>query len=113
MDKKIIRRRRFFICLPTKALRFTRSAFVVLCYNHFVNNHTNYKHLYRSRDNRIIAGVFGGVGEYFAVDPVILRIIFILVLIVTAIVPCALAYIISMFVIPLEGEHTAKVVHEE
>jgi len=31
------------------------------------------KKLYRSRENRIIAGVCGGVGEYFGVDPNIIR----------------------------------------
>jgi hypothetical protein len=29
------------------------------------------KKLYRSRDNRMIAGVCGGLAEYFNVDPVI------------------------------------------
>lgn len=32
------------------------------------------KRLLRSRDDRIIAGVAGGLGEYFGVDPVIVRI---------------------------------------
>ncbi len=75
--------------------------------------HSPYKHLYRSRENRIVAGVFGGVGEYFSIDPVLLRIIFIIVLIVTAIVPCLLVYVISMFVIPLEGDHHVTILHEE
>jgi phage shock protein C len=33
------------------------------------------KRLYRSRTNRKIAGVCGGLGEYFGVDPVIFRIV--------------------------------------
>ena len=32
-----------------------------------------YKRLYRSRTNRILAGVCGGIGEYLNVDPVIVR----------------------------------------
>ena len=36
------------------------------------------KRLFRSRDNRIIAGVCGGIGEYFDVDPVLIRVIAIL-----------------------------------
>ncbi|MBC8159917.1 MAG: PspC domain-containing protein [Roseiflexaceae bacterium] len=32
------------------------------------------KHLYRSRDQRIIAGVAGGLANYFGVDPVIIRV---------------------------------------
>lgn len=37
---------------------------------------TSPKRLYRSRDNRVIKGVAGGVGEYFGIDPVIVRLAF-------------------------------------
>lgn len=33
--------------------------------------------LYRSRRNRVFLGVCGGIGEYFEIDPVIIRLIFI------------------------------------
>jgi len=33
--------------------------------------------LYRSETDRIIGGVAGGLGEYFTIDPVIIRIIFV------------------------------------
>ncbi|MCK9302242.1 MAG: PspC domain-containing protein [Bacteroidales bacterium] len=36
----------------------------------------SYKKLQRSRNNRVIAGVCGGLGEYFDIDPVIFRLIF-------------------------------------
>lgn len=36
--------------------------------------------LYRSTTDRKIAGVCGGLGEYFKIDPVIFRIIFIILL---------------------------------
>lgn len=32
------------------------------------------KRLYRSRENRVVCGVCGGIGEYFNVDPVLNRI---------------------------------------
>ncbi len=35
------------------------------------------KKLYRSKDYRKIAGVCGGLGEYFDIDPIIFRMIFI------------------------------------
>ena len=38
------------------------------------------KKLYRSNENKIIWGVCGGLGEYFQIDPVIIRILFILML---------------------------------
>ena len=33
------------------------------------------KRLYRSSRNKVLAGVCGGIGEYFDVDPVIIRIL--------------------------------------
>lgn len=35
---------------------------------------TQAKRLYRSKTNKVIAGVCGGLGEYFNVDPVVIRI---------------------------------------
>ena len=37
------------------------------------------KRLYRSKKDRIIFGVCGGLGEYFDVDPLIFRILFVLI----------------------------------
>jgi phage shock protein C len=39
------------------------------------------KKLYRSKEYRVIAGVCGGLGEYFNIDPIIFRMIFIALLI--------------------------------
>jgi phage shock protein PspC (stress-responsive transcriptional regulator) len=40
--------------------------------------YTNGKRLYRDVDDRILAGVCSGLGAYFSMDPVIVRIIFVL-----------------------------------
>jgi phage shock protein C len=37
-----------------------------------------YKKLYRSRQQRMIGGVCGGLGEYFGIDPTLMRILFVL-----------------------------------
>jgi len=37
------------------------------------------KRLYRSRSNRWIAGVCGGLGEYLNIDPIIVRILAIII----------------------------------
>ena len=37
------------------------------------------KRLYRSESNKMIAGVCGGLAEYFNIDPVIMRLIFVLI----------------------------------
>jgi len=58
------------------------------------------KRLYRSRTERKIAGVCGGLGEYFGVDPTLIRLLFVLGLIFVG--GTLLAYIILMIVIPEE-----------
>lgn len=58
------------------------------------------KKLYRSNTNRVWKGVLGGFGEYFNVDPVMLRVVFILFVLVTGVFPGVIAYIISLFIIP-------------
>jgi len=58
------------------------------------------KRLYRSRDNRIIWGICGGIGNYFNVDPVLIRVIAVLTLIFGG--WGILIYIILYFIIPIE-----------
>jgi phage shock protein C len=65
------------------------------------------KRLYRSQTNRLILGVCGGLAEYFAIDPVILRVIAVLIIIVTSIFPGLLAYFIMGLIIPIKGSSSA------
>jgi phage shock protein PspC (stress-responsive transcriptional regulator) len=58
--------------------------------------------LYRSKKNRIIAGVCGGIGEYFKVDPTLIRLLWLLVSIVSAGAGGIIAYIIAWIIIPEE-----------
>jgi len=58
------------------------------------------KRVYRSKDNKVWAGIIGGLGEYFKIDPVILRIIFVLLVIVTGVFPGIIAYLIALLLIP-------------
>ena len=59
-----------------------------------------YKRLYRSRRNRMIAGVCGGLAEYFSIDPTLVRLLFILFLLLGG--SALLAYLIMWVVVPLE-----------
>ncbi|MEZ4813206.1 MAG: PspC domain-containing protein [Caldisericia bacterium] len=36
---------------------------------------SDFRELKRSRKNKVVAGVCGGIGEYFRIDPVIVRLI--------------------------------------
>lgn len=59
------------------------------------------KKLYRSSDERILAGVAGGIGRYFNVDPLFIRLIFVLLALVQGL--GILLYVIFIFIIPKEG----------
>lgn len=58
------------------------------------------KKLYRSKENKVLAGVIGGIGEHFDIDPVILRIIWILLVVFTAFVPGIIVYFFAVLIIP-------------
>ncbi len=58
------------------------------------------KTLYRSRDNRTILGICGGIGKYFDVDPVLIRVFAVLTFIWGG--GGLLVYLILYFVVPLE-----------
>ena len=62
-----------------------------------------FKTLYRSETNRILAGVAGGLGEYFEVDPVLIRIIFILLTVFGG--GGVLIYLILWILIPNETDN--------
>lgn len=58
------------------------------------------KRLRRSRKYRMIAGVCGGLAEYFDMDPTMVRIIYVLVSILSVAFPGILVYIVLWFIIP-------------
>lgn len=58
--------------------------------------------LRRSRDNRMIAGVVGGLADYFNMDATIARVLFVLVSIISAAFPGILVYLLLWLVIPEE-----------
>lgn len=57
------------------------------------------KKLYRS-SNRILAGVCGGIAEYFDVDPTLIRVVFAVLTLFSAAFPGLLLYIILMILSP-------------
>lgn len=59
------------------------------------------KKLYRTTENRMIAGVCGGLGEYFDIDPVLFRIVFLLLALMGG--SGVFFYIFCIIVIPKQG----------
>ena len=62
------------------------------------------KQLARSRSDRKLAGVIGGLSRYVGIDATILRVIFIILLIPTGFFPLAVVYGLLAFVLPHEEE---------
>ena len=58
------------------------------------------KKLYRSKTNRQICGVCGGLAEYFNLDPTIVRLLAVVIGLCTAIFGALIFYIIAAVVIP-------------
>lgn len=56
--------------------------------------------LHRSRQNRMIAGVMGGVAEYLGWSPNLVRILFVLASCLSVAVPGILIYVILWFIMP-------------
>lgn len=62
------------------------------------------KKLRRSRQNNMIAGVVGGLAEYYDIDVTVLRIIYVLVSIFSAAFPGIIVYLILWAIMPLAEE---------
>ncbi len=57
--------------------------------------------IYLSAKNKKIYGVCGGIGEVYNIDPVLIRVVFVLVAAITAFLPAFIAYLITAwFIIP-------------
>jgi len=58
------------------------------------------RRIFRSREHRTLAGICGGLGEYLEVDPVFVRLLWVIGTCVTGIVPGLLAYVVGWLVVP-------------
>jgi phage shock protein C len=61
------------------------------------------KRLFRSGKDKILGGVCGGIGEYFGVDPVLIRLLWILFTLAYG--AGVVAYIIAWIIIPRNTKH--------
>ncbi len=65
---------------------------------------TNHKKLYRSTTDKKLAGICGGIAEYFDIDSTLLRLIWVLVVIFSGIFPGVLVYILAIFIVPVKSK---------
>ena len=64
------------------------------------------KRLYRSGKNKILGGVCGGIAEYFGVDPVLIRLLWVIITLAWG--SGILLYIIAWIIIPRNPKHKWK-----
>lgn len=67
------------------------------------NSEYRMRRLYRSGKDRILGGVCGGLGEYFSIDPALIRLGWILFSLVYG--SGVLAYFIAWIIIPRNPRH--------
>jgi len=60
------------------------------------------KRLYRSQARKMLGGVCGGLGDYFEIDVTLIRLVFVAISLVTAIIPMVIFYLIAWIIIPVE-----------
>lgn len=66
------------------------------------------KKLYKSKNDKVISGLIGGLGEYFDVDPVLIRLGFVVVVFITGFFPGVIAYIIGILIVPNHPDDIKK-----
>ncbi len=63
--------------------------------------------LYRSRTDRMLAGVLGGLGKYFGLDASVVRIAYVILTFFTGCIPGIVLYLVMALIVPLEPETVA------
>lgn len=58
------------------------------------------KKLYRSKEDKKLTGLCGGIGEFFGIDPTIIRVLVIVAAFFTAFFPALVLYIALSFAVP-------------
>lgn len=60
--------------------------------------------LRRSRSDKVVAGVVGGLAQYFSFDPTLARVLYVVASVVSAAFPGILVYIVLWIILPQETE---------
>ena len=58
------------------------------------------RRLYVSKDDRKIAGICGGIGETYDIDPTLVRLAMVFLCVATGILPLVITYLVAWFIIP-------------
>lgn len=68
------------------------------------NDETNKMNkLYLSNDDKKISGVCGGIAEYFKIDSTIVRLAWIIISLISGIIPGIIAYLLAVLIVPKQA----------
>lgn len=56
----------------------------------------------------MFTGILGGLGEFSGLDPVVVRLLFVFITLVTGFFPFALMYLLAIFIIPDEDTYNGE-----
>ena len=62
------------------------------------------KQLFRSRNNRMVAGVCAGLGDFLGIDPTVVRLVFIIAGLFGYVGPLVITYLVLFIVVPEEPQ---------
>lgn len=62
------------------------------------------KQLFRSRSNRMVAGVCAGLGDFLGIDPTVVRLVFIIASLFSYVGPVLITYLVLFIVVPEEPQ---------
>ncbi len=62
------------------------------------------KRIYRSSNEKKLAGICGALGEFTNIDPTLIRLLFVFIALITGIMPLVVTYLIGWIIIPTEDE---------
>jgi len=68
-----------------------------------------YQKLYRSRENRMLGGVCGGLGEYFDIDPTLVRVLFVFGAFLGIPGALLLIYLVMLILVPQQPQLATEV----
>jgi len=66
------------------------------------------KRIYRSQEDKKIAGILGGLGELFDIDPTLLRLLVVFIGLATGVIPLIVAYFVGWIIIPKGKDQEPK-----
>ncbi len=60
----------------------------------------DFRRLYRIRKDRVFSGLFGGMARLFHADPIIVRLLAVVLTLITGFLPMALTYLVGWAIVP-------------